>query len=96
MAARTKQPEYARLLADCRGAYCEARLALVLPVTRGRIAALVHRPLPALTREGCAYLMQVRSTKCVRAGVQQPVHTMYARRALRRRAESIPALLRAS
>lgn len=59
MAQRAKAPEYGRLLGDCRALYCEARLGLVAPVTRGRVAALTAQPLPALTRSGCAYLMQV-------------------------------------
>jgi hypothetical protein len=62
VAHRAKAPEYARLLGDCRALYCEARLGLVAPITRARIAALTPQPLPALTRAGCAYLMQVSCT----------------------------------
>ena len=57
---RAQRAEYRQLLADCQAAYCAARLALVADVTRARIAALARKPLPALTRSGCAYLMQVR------------------------------------
>jgi hypothetical protein len=59
VAQRARAPEYVRLLGDCRGLYCEARLGLVAPVARARIAALAAQQLPALTRAGCAYLMQV-------------------------------------
>ncbi len=59
VASRAKAPEYSRLLADCRGLYCETRVALVGPVTRSRVAALAGQPLSTLTRSGCAYLMQV-------------------------------------
>jgi hypothetical protein len=64
VAQRAKAPEYARLLGDCRGLYCEARLGLVAPVTRARIAALSVQQLPSLTRAGCAYLMQA-SAPCL-------------------------------
>ena len=63
MAQRAKAPEYGRLLGDCRGLYCEARLGLVAPVARARIAALAAQQLPALIRAGCAYLMQVRAPR---------------------------------
>jgi hypothetical protein len=65
VAQRAKAPEYARLLGDCRGLYCEARLGLVAPVTRARIAALSVQQLPSLTRAGCAYLMQARCASAV-------------------------------
>ena len=54
-----KRPEYARLLADCQAQYCGARLGLVEPVVRQRVAAFARQPLPTLTRSGCAHLMQV-------------------------------------
>ena len=57
--ARVKRPEYARLLADCQAQYCGARLGLVEPVVRQRVAAFARQPLPTLTRSGCAHLMQV-------------------------------------
>lgn len=57
--ARSQRPEYARLLAECQAQYCEARLGLVAPVVRQRVAAFAIQPLPSLTRTGCAYLMQV-------------------------------------
>jgi len=57
-----KRPEYARLLADCQAQYCGARLGLVEPVVRQRVAAFARQPLPTLTRSGCAHLMQVPRT----------------------------------
>ena len=66
VAAHSKAPEYARLLGDCRAAYCAARVSLVAPVARARIAALASQPLATVTRSGAAYLMQVQS--CPRPG----------------------------
>jgi hypothetical protein len=59
VAKKSKAAEYARLLGDCHITYCEARIGVVAPVARERIAAIGVQPLPAATRAGAAYLMQV-------------------------------------
>lgn len=59
---RVQRPEYARLLADCQAMYCDVRLQLVSGVTFERVREFSRQPLPALTRNGCSYLMQVRRT----------------------------------
>lgn len=58
VAKKSKAAEYARLLGDCHITYCEARIGVVAPVARERIAAIGVQPLPAATRAGAAYLMQ--------------------------------------
>eukprot|EP00271_Cylindrocystis_brebissonii_P007614 TRINITY_DN21191_c0_g1_i1.p1 TRINITY_DN21191_c0_g1~~TRINITY_DN21191_c0_g1_i1.p1 ORF type:complete len:848 (+),score=186.53 TRINITY_DN21191_c0_g1_i1:421-2964(+) len=60
MEARAGRREYAQLLNDCHTVYCEQRLSLVQGVVQLRIADYARKDsLPALTRSGCAYLMQV-------------------------------------
>lgn len=57
---RNSKSEYAQILADCHSLYCEQRLALVRGVVRQRISDYSKsEPLASLTRQGCAYLMQV-------------------------------------
>eukprot|EP00250_Pteridium_aquilinum_P014593 c22082_g2_i1 orf=45-2297(-) len=58
--SRKSRTEYAQILADCHSLYCEQRLALVRGVVRQRISDFSKsEPLASLTRQGCAYLMQV-------------------------------------
>ncbi|GJP83624.1 hypothetical protein CLOP_g13752 [Closterium sp. NIES-67] len=60
MEGRASRREYSQLLSDCHTIYCEQRLALVQPVVQQRITDFAKKEtLPALTRSGCAYLMQV-------------------------------------
>lgn len=60
MEHRTMRKEYTQLLSDCHTVYCEQRLGLVQGVVAGRMAEYARKELlPALTRSGCAYLMQV-------------------------------------
>lgn len=57
---RASRKEYAQILADCHSLYCEQRLSLVRGVVRQRITDYSkNEPLTSLTRQGCAYLMQV-------------------------------------
>ncbi len=71
--ARGQQPEYARLLDECRALYCATRQQLVGPFVTQRIAALAQAagapgaagaaeagaPLPQLLRQGCEQLLRV-------------------------------------
>lgn len=58
--SRSSKAEYAQILADCHSLYCEQRLSLVRGVVRQRISDYSKsEPLASLTRQGCAYLMQV-------------------------------------
>lgn len=60
MEARAGRREYAQLLQDCHTLYCEQRLSLVMGVVQQRIKDYSQKEtLPALTRSGCGYLMQV-------------------------------------
>ncbi|KAI5071033.1 hypothetical protein GOP47_0013284 [Adiantum capillus-veneris] len=57
---RKSKAEYSQILADCHSLYCEQRLTLVRGVVRQRISGYAKsEPLASLTRQGCAYLMQV-------------------------------------
>lgn len=57
---RNSKTEYAQILADCHSLYCEQRLSLVRGVVRQRISDYSKsEALASLTRQGCAYLMQV-------------------------------------
>lgn len=58
--SRASRKEYAQILADLHALYCEQRLSLVRGVVRQRILEYSKSELlPSLTRQGCAYLMQV-------------------------------------
>jgi hypothetical protein len=58
--SRASRKEYSQILHDCHSLYCEQRLALVQGVVSQRISDYAKKePLPALTRSGCAYLVQV-------------------------------------
>ncbi|MCO5557959.1 hypothetical protein L7F22_011533 [Adiantum nelumboides] len=59
--SRKSKAEYSQILADCHSLYCEQRLTLVRGVVRQRISGYSKsEPLASLTRQGCAYLMQVK------------------------------------
>lgn len=56
---RSSRPEYAKLSSELQAMFCECRLQLVGDIVEARIHQLSSLPVPALTRNGCAYLMQV-------------------------------------
>ncbi|MCO5558008.1 hypothetical protein L7F22_011583 [Adiantum nelumboides] len=58
--SRKSKAEYSQILADCHSLYCEQRLTLVRGVVRQRLSGYSKsEPLASMTRQGCAYLMQV-------------------------------------
>ncbi|KAG1657780.1 hypothetical protein FOA52_012858 [Chlamydomonas sp. UWO 241] len=57
--ARSARPEYARLLEECQGLYCAARLQLISPFVSQRIDGLATQALPLLARNGCEHLLRV-------------------------------------
>lgn len=59
--ARSARAEYAKLSTELQAMFCECRLELVGDIVEQRIHQLSSLPVQALTRNGCAYLMQARA-----------------------------------
>eukprot|EP00249_Psilotum_nudum_P016375 c25792_g1_i1 orf=138-2456(+) len=58
--SRASRKEYTQILSDCHSIYCELRMSIVQGVVHQRISEYSKKELlTSVTRQGCAYLMQM-------------------------------------